>query len=181
MDTYQKLGAPKCEKVGKRLSAYGKTPITTLGKIEVGATYKQKKARLEVIVVDRYDVTNILGLDSFGKLGFGVVDELNVIAEQEIHILEELEREFPKCLRTAWRMFNFPSPLRFERRLQTSVLQGEASSVGAQGQGRNRIEEMGGRRSHFEGVHQPMGHAAGVVKKTEWCGAVVRGLQVHSQ
>lgn len=96
LDTYQKLGAPKCEKVGKRLSAYGKTPITTLGKIEVGATYKQKKARLEVIVVDRYDVTNILGLDSFGKLGFGVVDELNVIAEQEIHILEELEREFPE-------------------------------------------------------------------------------------
>ncbi len=96
LDTYQKLGAPKCEKVGRRLSAYGKTPITTLGKIEVGATYKQKKARLEVIVVDRYDVTNILGLDSFGKLGFGVVDELNVIAEQEIHILEELEREFPE-------------------------------------------------------------------------------------
>lgn len=46
-------------------------------------------------MVDRYDVTNILGLDSFNKLGFEIVDEIeNISKEAQTTLIEELKKEF---------------------------------------------------------------------------------------
>lgn len=95
LDTYKRLGAPAVSKVEKAIVGFGRNPIKVIGKFETVASYKGRKAKINLIVVDRYDVTNVLGLDSFSAMGFGVVDQVNAVSEnEELSLLEGLKQEF---------------------------------------------------------------------------------------
>lgn len=88
------------KKIEKPVYGFGKDPIKVLGKIKVPVKYKSRKAELEVLVVDRYDVVNILGLDSFDKIGLGVVDEVCAVEQQKVSTLVcELRNQFPEVFK----------------------------------------------------------------------------------
>lgn len=81
LTTYEELGSPRCSPVATRLYGYGRQDINIRGKLSLHAQYKALRKKISVIVVDRYDTVNILGMDSFAALGFTVQDAFTVQAK----------------------------------------------------------------------------------------------------